>query len=148
MVMEEQHLNKLLYKLELYCIKIIPMLIAGLYLSNTILSYFGIDLIIFSILGGMSVLTILFLYLSSYVFRFCAYHRMFIHYILITDVINYIDYYFEPPLEDRYLFAIHIAITGIILFIILYLKLHERKLNKTIRDCAGRCSSESEKWNL
>ena len=114
--------NKTLYKLELGLLKIIPMLLAGCYLLDTILSYFYIDLPIFSILGGMSILPLIFLYISSYVFHFCEYHRMFLHYVVVNDVISWIDYSYKLPIGNFGYFTLHIAVAGIFLFIILYLK--------------------------
>jgi hypothetical protein len=114
--------NKTLYKLELGLLKIIPMLLAGCYLLDTILSYFYIDLPIFSILGGMSILPLIFLYISSYVFHFCEYHRMFLHYVVVNDILSWIDYSYELPIDNFAYFTLHIAIAGIFLFIILYLK--------------------------
>lgn len=119
----EESLNKSLYKIELYLIKVIPMVLSGIALLNTVLSYLYIDVPLLSYLGGVSVLTIAFLYISSYVFRFCAYHRMFIHYITVNWVLNIIDYYIGIPLDNKELFMMYIIITGIFLFIVLYLKL-------------------------
>lgn len=53
------------------------MILALTALLNSILSYFNIDLYILSYIGGISIFTMVFLYLSSYVFKFCEYHRMF-----------------------------------------------------------------------
>ena len=61
--------------------------------SNSILSYLDIDVVILNYIGGVSILPLIFLYLSSYVFKFCEYHRMFLHYLLITDIINVYDYH-------------------------------------------------------
>lgn len=120
---KEEKLNKSLYRIELYLIKVIPMVLSGIALLNTVLSYFYIDVPLLSYLGGVSVLTIAFLYLSSYVFKFCAYHRMFIHYITLNWVLNIIDYYIGIPLDNKELFMMYMIITGIFLFIVLYLKL-------------------------
>lgn len=119
----EESLSKSLYRIELYLIKVIPMVLSGIALLNTVLSYFYIDVPLLSYLGGVSVLTIAFLYLSSYVFKFCAYHRMFIHYITLNWVLNIIDYYIGIPLDNKELFMMYMIITGIFLFIVLYLKL-------------------------
>ena len=121
--MEQVVKYKLLYKIELVLLKIIPVLLAVCYFSNTILSLFGINYTIFSIVGGMSILPLLFLYISSYVFRFCEYHRMFLHYIVINECIVWYDYHKGIPCETRTLLGIHITIACIFLFIILYLKL-------------------------
>ena len=130
--------SKYLYKYELLLLKVIPMIMAGMYLINTILSYFNIDLIIFSIIGGISLLPLLFLYLSSYVFRFCGYHRMFLHYIVLNDLICWIDYKFDIPVTDLQYLMIHLIVAGICLFIILYLKLHGHDISKvSLKDVKG-----------
>jgi len=120
--MKVEDKQKVLYKIELRLLKVIPMLLALCYLSNTILSLCEYDSVIFSILGGMSVLPLIFLYVSSYVFKFCAYHRMFLHYIVVNDVINWFDYTYGIPMSYRWLVVVHIAIAGIFLFLILYFK--------------------------
>ena len=121
MAAEERLRDKTLYKLELYLLKIIPMLLALIAFLNTVLSYFDIDLVIWSYIGSVSLLPLIFLYMSSYVFRFCEYHRMFLHYVVITNVLNVYDYYVGIPISDRELLVLHMIITGISLFIILYL---------------------------
>ena len=123
--------NKSLYKIELYLLKVMPMLIAAIYLINTVLSYYDIILPALSYIGGLSLIPIVFMYLSSYVFKFCSYHRMFLHYIVINDLINLIDYYYTLPISDWQLLVLHMSIAGISLFIILYLyvKSH-RKVTK------------------
>lgn len=77
-------MNKYLYKIELYLIKVIPMIYAMLCLLNTILSYIDINVDIISYIGSVSLPTLILLYFTSYVFKFCEYHRMFIHYVTIT----------------------------------------------------------------
>lgn len=54
--MEVAYLNKLKYKVVLLLTKLIPFLAALCYLLNTILSYIGIDIPLFSLIGGMSIL--------------------------------------------------------------------------------------------
>lgn len=127
MTVEERLKSKYLYKIELYSIKTIPVILAALCLLNTILSYFYIDVPLLSYIGGNSLFTLAFLYLSSVVFRFCTYHRMFIHYIALNWVLNIIDYYIGIPLSNKDLFLMYIVITGIFMFIILYLHLKKIK---------------------
>ena len=117
----EVNLNKTLYKIQLYLLKVIPMVMAFIYLLNTVLSYYDIDLEIFSYLASNSVLTLLFLYISSYVFKFCEYHRMFIHYTTFIWALNILDLYIGIPINDRELLVMYLSITGIFLFVILYL---------------------------
>lgn len=124
----EANLSKSLYKVELYLIKIIPMLFALLSLFNTVLSYFNIDCVILSYIGSVSFITLIFLYVTSYVFKFCEYHRMFIHYTAITWVLNIVDLYIGIPISDVAYLGLQLIVAGICLFIILYL--HVKGSNK------------------
>lgn len=101
-------------------LKILPMLMAGLYLTNTILSSFGIDYSIFSYLTGIGVIPWIFILMSSYQFKFCEYHRMFLWYILGNNIICWTDWEFGLPISNWWLFTVHIAFTGICLFLVLY----------------------------
>lgn len=113
--------NKDLYKIELYLLKVMPMLLAAIYLVNTVLSYYDIIIPVLSYIGGLSFIPLVFMYVSSYVFRFCSYHRMFLHYIVVNDSINLIDYYYTLPISDWELLILHMSVASIILFIILYM---------------------------
>lgn len=113
--------NLRLHKLTIGSLKIIPMLLAFVTLLNQVLSYFYIDLEILGYIGGVSLLPMIFFYLASYCFRFCSYHRMFLHYVVICDIITLIDYYIGIPISSVSLFLIYLIIAGITLFIILYL---------------------------
>ena len=79
-------MNKLLYKTTVIVLKILLMLLAFITLLNSILSYFNIDLVILSYIGGVSLITILFIYITSYTFKFCEYHRIFLHYIVVIMI--------------------------------------------------------------
>ena len=119
-------INKSLYKIELCLIKFTPTIIACIYLLNTILSYFYIDIPFLSYLGGISLLTIVFLYTSSYVFKFCLYHRLPIHYITLNWILNIFDYYIGIPINDKSMFMVYIIISGLTIVTILYLKYIKR----------------------
>ena len=96
------------------------MLLSFLFFSDTILSYFYIDIPAISYI--CFALIIIFLYVCSYMFRFCSYHRMFLHYIVIITILNYIDYTYEIPLNLREMICIQAVLAVILLFKILYLK--------------------------
>ena len=121
--------TKRLYKVEICFLKVIPMLLALTALLNTLLSYFDIDAPLLSYIGGISLLPLLFLYLSSYVFKFCEYHRMFLHYVSVNWILNIIDYYWGIPVSNKNLFLLYMVITGIFLFLILYY--HQKEVRKT-----------------
>ena len=116
----EESLSRVLYKAVIVAIKIIPILIATLFLVRSILSCVDVDVTWLSYLCGMSLIPLLFMYLVSYAFKFCTYHRMFLHYIVVNDAINYIDYYIGIPLQYHELLRLHIIIAGIFLLLIIY----------------------------
>lgn len=128
-------MSKNLYKVLIVMLKYIPMIISLCYLANTITAYVGIDIPVLSSITGMSLLTWIFIYIATIVFKFCSYHRMFLYYILIVDITNIIDYYIGIPVSDFQLLMLHSIITGISLFIILflYLKVNGTKVNKKIQ---------------
>ena len=123
----EENLSKRLYKTELYLLKILPALLALFYLVNIILSYFNIDIPVLSYIAGVSFIPLIFMYISSYVFKFCKYHRMFLHYILINNILNIYDLYIGIPITNRGLFIINLIIAGITLFIIVFLYVKNNK---------------------
>ena len=110
-----------LHKITIAALKVIPMLLALTTLLNQTLSFFGIDLEVLGYIGGVSLLPMIFLYIASYCFQFCSYHRMFLHYVVICDIITLIDYYIGIPISSVALFLINLIIAGISIFIILYL---------------------------
>ena len=119
-------MNKLLYKVTVIVLKILPMLLAFITLLNSILSYFNIDLIILSYIGGVSLITILFIYIASYTFKFCEYHRIFLQYIVVTWIINIIDLYIGIPINDLKYLCLQMIVAGISLFLILYFYLKRK----------------------
>lgn len=122
---EERLKSKFLYKAMLISVRIIPIIISGIYVLNTVLSYMGIDWEGFSYI--VQFLFIGFTYIASLTLRFCRYHRVFIHYIALTLLLNIVDYHWGLPLSDRNLFLMYMIITGVTLFIALYLHQKCRK---------------------
>ena len=112
--------NRLLYKLMLAALRIIPMLLALIAMLNMLFDFFGIDSGILSMIGGISLLPLLFLYLVSFVFQFCVYHRMFLHYILVNNILTWFDYYIGIPVSNEFLFGMHVFVVGLFLFLVLY----------------------------
>lgn len=126
---KEVSLNKALYKLQLYTLKVIPMVMAFVFWLNTFLSYFDIDLEIFTYLSSASVITLLYFYIASFAFKFCRYHRMFLHYVSIIWLIEVYDLYIGIPLSTLTLLMVYQIITGLSIFIILYLYVKTNKKN-------------------
>lgn len=120
----EAKLRNSLYKIELHWIKIIPMVIAALSFTDTLLSYIGYEGATLSYI--IALLVWLFLYLSSFVFQFCSWHRMFLYYILIEGIINWYDYTFIIPLSLRPMIAFQLGLAIIFITIGLYLHQHDK----------------------
>ena len=114
-------MNKRMYKLELICVKYIPILIALITLIDVILYYFDIDFELINYIAGTSFLTMIPMYIFSYVYKFCEYHRMFLHYIVVNKVVMMIDLYIGIPLGDFMLLVLYLIIAGIFAFLALYL---------------------------
>lgn len=109
-----------IHKLLLIALKVIPMILALSAMAGTFLDFFGIDSSILSFTSGVSLFPLLFLYLASYAFKFCEYHRMFLHYIVANNIIIYLDYLIGIPVSTMTLFKIHVVLVGLFLFLILY----------------------------
>ena len=116
------------YKLLIIVLKFIPMLTALCYMSSTIFNYFGYNIEPLSNIGGMSLLTWLFIYLASIVFNFCSYHRVFLWYIFIDDIFNIIDYYITIPISTDNILMLHNIFIGITLFTVLILYVKDNKI--------------------
>lgn len=118
--MKNQRKLVMWHKLMIKVLKILPMLIALLYFINTILGYYGINMDIISLLSGVSILPLLFLYIASYALGFCNYHRMFLHYVAVSDFMLWIITFSEISISIYNTFFLLMVIAGIPLFIILY----------------------------
>ena len=116
------------YKLLIIALKFIPILTALCYMSSTIFNYFGYNIEPLSNIGGMSLLTWLFIYLASIVFNFCSYHRVFLWYIFIDDIFNIIDYYITIPISTDNILMLHNIFIGITLFTVLVLYVKDNKV--------------------
>ena len=99
------------------------------YVLNSVLSYYNINGEILSVIGGQSILTWIFLYVSSFVFKFCIYHRLPLYYILVSDILAHYDNIIGIPVSNKELFVLNISIIGIFILLIVYFKFkqHERK---------------------
>lgn len=106
-------MNKYLYKIFLIILRYIPIIVEICYMLNTLLALIGIDIVVLSWLSGISILPFIFILIASFAFKFCLYHRVFLYYIAVSDIINWIDYLWTLPLSIYNLFAIHGILAGI-----------------------------------
>ena len=131
----ERKPSKRLYKVTLGVMKLIPMLLALCAVLNTIFCFVGIKSDVLSMFGGISFLPLIFLYLTSYLFGFCRYHRMFLHYVLVANVITLIEFYIGIPVSDEILMCIMSVITCVFLFLILYYYRREKCCRLSEKSC-------------
>ena len=132
----EAKLRNSLYKIELHWIKIIPIVLCALSFTDTILSYFEIEGSIISYLNALLVW--LFLYLSSFVFQFCRWHRIFLYYLLVEGCINCYDYEIGIPLGLKDMIVVQLALIMIFVSIGLYFHQHDK------HPCRKDCSKTDE----
>lgn len=107
-------------KLFLGFLKILPMLMAAMYLGNTVLSYFNVESRVFSYMSSLGIIPWAFIVFASYRLRFCEYHRMFLWYILVNNLLCWVDEEYTLPIDNWNYFILHISIAGLFLFLVLY----------------------------
>lgn len=118
----EEKLSKKMIKNFVLATKVLPMIIAAIYFLNSTISFFYGNDIPLNYLGGVSLLPVLYLYLASYTFKLCEYYRMYLHYIIVINIINIYDYYIGIPIDDISMYLLCVLLTTITMFIIIYLK--------------------------
>jgi len=127
---KEERLNKIMYKLLIIVIKSIPFIIAAFYILDLLLQFFGIDTVVLGYIAHITIIPWLFMYLSSFVFKFCIVHRLPLYYILIEDIVVIADSYIGLPVSTIAIYEIHFAIIGLFLFLILYLHQRETRYDR------------------
>lgn len=115
-----ENLSKVRYKILLLLIKYIPSISMLGYIMSSFLSFIGYNTEIFSYFGGLSLLSWLYMLLSSFVFKFCIFHRLPLYYMIVIDSLNIYDYYKGIPLDNFKLLMLHAIITGITILLIIY----------------------------
>lgn len=110
---------KISHKVSILLLKYIPVIIALLYVTNTLLVPFGIFLPIGK-LCGMSIIPMIFLYATSYAFSFCFYHRIFLHYVVLVECLDTLDSVFNFPIHTDIFIIMQLLLFLICLCIALY----------------------------
>lgn len=110
------------YKTILVLLKFLPFLLALTHMIGTFCWIYNINTILLSYIGGVSLLPILFIYLASYVFKFCAYHRMFLHYVVLDTFLSTLDYYFDIGFGP----TPYLLLIGITIILVTYLHIKEK----------------------
>lgn len=121
----EENLRKSLYKIILYCIKVIPYIVAMCYILYTALSFCSVYIEAIGYIAHLSILSWLFFYLCSFAFKFCILHRLPLYYILCNEIVNFSSFYIKIDINTWYILMLHSIILGI--FILLYVWVSKRK---------------------
>jgi hypothetical protein len=99
-------ITKELYKVDLFLLKLLPMIMAFSYIIAQYAAYFNIGsgpIFVIQVTThylGLLLAPMMFMLISSKVFQFCNYHRMFIYYILVTQLMNITNWYAKIPVSN------------------------------------------------
>lgn len=106
---------KTLYKYLLIILRWIPMLLAICAVAVNIFAYFDISVWIFSILGGVSIIPLIFIFISSYAFKFCKYRRIPLYYVVVNIILTIVDTSIGIPLDDLQYLYLTLILFGLIM---------------------------------
>lgn len=120
-------ITKSLYKIELLLIKVTPFIISAGYIIDITLNCFNINSSILNYIIDLSLIPFIVLYTSSFVFRFCIYHRLPLYYILILDLISYYQCNNSIEIYYKHLTNIILISIGIVMLILVYIKNKEHE---------------------
>lgn len=104
------------YKSFLIITKYFPHISAFMYVIYTLLQFAGIDPIILGYLLDYSLIPWLYMYLTSYIFRYCYVHRLPLYYILINEILTITDYYVGIPLNNFSLLLLHLLFIALLIY--------------------------------
>ena len=130
--------SKELYKLTLSTLKLLPMVMCFSYLIMFVLANTIEDLVIIPHILGTVIAPLVFLYLTSYVFKFCAFHRMFIHYYAFIELLNVTDYYIRIPISDEAITTLHDSVTVVFLVMVVITYIIKFKKDKCLKQCNNK----------
>ena len=98
----------------------IPMLCSVIILLHCIFNFYGSDPHIFSYLGGTSILVWIYFLWNSYLFGLCIYQKMFIYYLIFSNLLAIIDIYIGIPLSDINYLLVYCISFGITILLYVY----------------------------
>ena len=141
--MSDASVNKNLYKIFLSIVKFIPNILAVIQIISLTLHSMRLTSFALTCIGGTSIITLIILYLISYIFKFCGTHRMSLHYVTSVTVISILDYYIGLPINNENLFRLYGIITGAFMtsWIIIWYK---NRKNPKIDHIKQLCDSYSD----
>lgn len=124
--------SKYLYKITLILLKYTPITLAIIDVIHTICSYYEINIqSLLEFIGGISILSISFIYVASYTFKFCQTYRIPLYYIIVSNILATYDSHIGINVSDKCMFCIYLIIIGIFILIYSYYHVKNNKNNFT-----------------
>ena len=123
--MNNQIIDKRKHKLLIFVLKILPAIMAGSYVIEMISIFLGFGAQVLVNFIGMIVAPILFMYLASYVFKFCEYHRIFIHYVLILEILTTVKWYYPVIVTSQMVLNISFFLSGLLMLCVVFFNVYK-----------------------
>ena len=112
---------------------IFPFICSFLVVANSICRCYDINLSIFSYVGGTSIIVWIYFLCNSYMYSMCLHHKMFIYYLIFSNMIGLIDTYIGIPVSDFNYMLIYVISFGISIMFYGILKFRDnRKLKNEL----------------
>ena len=128
------------HKLLLLYLKYLPSIIAILYLLGSIFTHYGIFAIWLSGICYISFLPLIFMILTSFVFKFCIWHRLPLYYVGTCNILNFIIYSIPDIFTSTFILWVNICLFGIMALLGAYLK---NKYNEQIKNTKRMSETDS-----
>ena len=113
---EEKVENSLSHKSFLIVLKYIPHITVFGYIIYSLLGFLGFDEIWIGYIFHLSIISWLFLYLTSFIFKYCYVHRLLLYYIGLNELITISNFYLTIPLSDNKLLIVHLLLIALLIF--------------------------------
>jgi hypothetical protein len=123
--MNNQIIDKRKHKLLIFTLKILPAIMADSYVIEMISIFLGFGTQVLVNFIGMIVAPILFMYLASYVFKFCEYHRIFIHYVLILEILTTIKWYYPVIVTSQLVLNVSFFLSGLLMLCVVFFNVYK-----------------------
>lgn len=123
--MVNQIIDKRQHKLMIFTLKILPAVMASSYLIELVSTLLGFGTQVLVNFIGMIVAPILFMYLASYVFKFCEYHRIFIHYVLILEILTTVKWYYPVIVTSQLVLNISFVLSGLLMLCVVFFNVYK-----------------------
>lgn len=128
-----------LHKSMIITLKLLPMVMAFSFIMNVYCAFVGVGFQVVTHYAGLVIAPLAFMYIASYVHHFCNYHRVFIHYIAVVELLNITDWYFKIPISNEAICIVHFVITAV--FLVTAFVMYIKKFGKR---CKEDCESISK----